>query len=71
MTLIRDVLAELLSMFLADARMTVAILLLVAGVAALLKFTMLSPAGIGGFFLVGCLAIVVEATVRETRNRKS
>ncbi|MBV8120625.1 MAG: hypothetical protein JO081_11895 [Alphaproteobacteria bacterium] len=70
MTIIRDVLKELLGMFLADARLTIAILLLVAVVAGVISAL---PAGsllTGGALLFGCLAILVEAVSREARTRQ-
>jgi hypothetical protein len=69
MKIIQEVLAELFSMFWADARMTSAILLLVGLCALLLKFTGLSPIWIGLLLLAGALAIVAEAALRETNKR--
>ncbi len=70
MTLLRDIAKELLGMFLADARLTGAILalvLLVAGLVSSLGVELLIG---GGTLLVGCLAILVEAAVREARHRR-
>jgi hypothetical protein len=69
MTIIRDVLKELFGMFLADARLTMAILLLVAVVAGVVAA--LHPGSLltGGALLFGCLAILVEAVNREARTR--
>ena len=69
MKIIQEVLAELFSMFWADARMTTTILLLVATAAALVNFTSVNSILIGVLLLLGCLAIVIEAAVRETRKR--
>ena len=69
MKIIQEVLVELFSMFWADARMTTTILLLVAISAALLNFTSIDTILIGSLLLLGCLAIVIEAAVRETRKR--
>jgi len=70
MTLLRDIAQTLLGMFLTDARLTIAILALVALVAGLiLKLGVDSLVG-GGILLAGCLVILVEAAVRETRRRK-
>jgi hypothetical protein len=70
MKIFQDVLAELFSMFWADARMTTTILVLVAAIAALLKFTSLSPIAGGSLLLLGCLGIIAEVTLRETRKRR-
>ena len=71
MKIIQEVLAELFSMFWADARMTTSILLLVAIAATLLNYTSINPLVAGGLILLGCLATVVEAAFRETRKRLS
>jgi len=71
MKIIQEVLAELFSMFWADARMTTSILILVAIAATLLNYTSINPLVAGGLILLGCLATVVEAAFRETRKRLS
>lgn len=71
MKIIQEVLAELFSMFWADARMTTSILILVAIAATLLNYTSINPLVAGGLILFGCLATVVEAAFRETRKRLS
>lgn len=70
MTLLRDIASELLGMFLADARLSVAILLLVLVVAALVDGMGLGPLIGGAALLVGCIAILVEAAVRESRRHR-
>jgi hypothetical protein len=69
MKIIQEVLAELFSMFWADARMTAAILVVVVIAGALVNFTAINRPLIGVLLLFGCLAIVIEAAVRETRKR--
>jgi len=69
MKILQEVFAELFSMFWADARMTSAILILVAITAALIKFTAINSIWIGAMLLIGCLAIVFEAALRETYKR--
>jgi hypothetical protein len=68
MSILVDVAKELLGMFLADARLATATLLLVAIVAALLAGHV-EPLFGGAVLLLGCLALLVEATVREARHR--
>ena len=74
MTIFLDVLKELWSMFVGDARLTIAILVLTGVVALSIRWHLidpeLHPLVAGGALLVGCLAILVEATVRETRSRR-
>ena len=69
MDIIKDVLAELFSMFVTDARLTLATLLLVALAAILIMVFHVEPLISGGVLLVGCFAIVIEATIRETKSR--
>ena len=69
MKIIQDVLAELFSMFWADARMTISILVLVGAAALLLHFTSMPSAWVGLLILLGCLVIVLEAALRETHKR--
>ena len=71
MKIIQDVLAELFSMFWADARMTISILFIAAIAAALLNYTSLNPHIIGGLILSACVATVIETTFREARKRPS
>jgi len=70
MTLLGDVARELLGMFLADARLTGATLALVALVAGLILSLGVQPLIGGGALLIGCLAILTEAVVREARRRR-
>lgn len=69
MRILGEVLKELLGMFLADARLSLATLFLVAGVAGLIAVFRVEPILGGGILLLGCLAILVEAASREARAR--
>jgi hypothetical protein len=70
MTLLRDIASKLVGMFLADARLTGAILALAAIVAGLVISIGIDSL-IGGFaLLIGCHLILVEAVVREARRRR-
>jgi hypothetical protein len=66
-TILRDVAAELVGMFLGDARLALATLLLVA-VAGVLARWQGAPLLAGGVLLLGCLAIVVGAAVHRARR---
>ena len=69
MKIIQEVAVELFSMFMADARMTIVTLILVAVAAAALSFISINSVWIGAALLVGCLVNVVEAATREKRLR--
>jgi hypothetical protein len=69
MTILKDVFAELLSMFITDLRLTITTLLLVAFVAVLTMGLGVSTPLAGAILLCGSVAIVIEATIRETRHR--
>jgi hypothetical protein len=66
MSIIADAFKELLSMFLADARLSTAILFLVATIAGLIACG-LAPVLGGGFLLLGCMAILIDAALRGAR----
>jgi hypothetical protein len=68
-SIVGDVAKELLGMFLADARLTLSILVLVAIAAGLVDWLSLSPVVGGGLLVVGSLLILVEAVVRESKQR--
>jgi hypothetical protein len=70
MKIIQEVAAELFSMFMADARMTMNTIGLVIAVAGLLRYSSISPAWAGAFLLLGCIVNVVDAAAREKRARR-
>lgn len=70
MSIITEVAKELLGMFLADARLTCATLVLVVLVAALALIFHVEPLWAGGVLLLGCVAILVETATREARIRR-
>ena len=70
MTLLREIARELVGMFLADARLTLAILTLVAIVAGLILALGLDPLLGGGALLLGCHLILIETAFREARRRR-
>ncbi|TAZ44274.1 hypothetical protein ELH75_36790 [Rhizobium leguminosarum] len=72
MSVIGDVLKELVSMFVADARLTLAILVLVATVAAMRHvFPAISPLTGGWILLAGCLVITIAVTALHAQQVKS
>lgn len=68
MTLLKDVLQELTGMFLGDARLSVAILLVVAVTAGMIELTAVEPLLAGGILLAGCLVVLLEAVRRRARE---
>jgi len=70
MTILRDVLAELVGMFLGDAWLATAVLALVAVVAMLVDFAGLDALVGGAGLLIGCLAILTIVTAAEARQRR-
>lgn len=69
MTLLADIAKGLVGMFLADARLSGAVLALVLVVVVLTKVLELEPLIGGGVLLAGCLAILAAAAYREARRR--
>ncbi len=69
MKILQEVVVELFSMFMADVRMTIFTLLLVAMAATFLNFTSINTVWIGAAFFIGCLVTVIQAVVREKRIR--
>ena len=70
-SLVRDVLSELVGMFLGDARMAAAILAVVAVAALAVRATGLPAIAGGAILLVGCVAVLVLGVRREARRRAS
>ena len=67
MTMLKEIIAELIGMFMADARLTLAVLAIVAGAAALIELGGVDPLGAGGLLLVGCLGLLIENVHRSAR----
>lgn len=66
MTILKDVFAELCGMFAGDARLSAAVLAIVALAALLIEIARLDALVGGGVLLLGCLAVVVEAVRRAS-----
>jgi hypothetical protein len=67
MTMLKEILAELIGMFMGDARLTVAVLTIVAVAAASIELAGIDPLGAGGILLVGCLGLLIENVRRSAR----
>ncbi|KAB2788956.1 hypothetical protein F9L06_25900 [Brucella anthropi] len=71
MTVIKDVFKELFSMFVADVWLTLAVLILVLGIALGVHTTPMSMhLPLGFVMLAGCILIIITVTVRYTRRMK-
>ncbi|WP_189990805.1 hypothetical protein [Thalassobaculum fulvum] len=69
MEILKEVVAELVKMFVADARLSVAVLILVGAVALLLDVGHAAPLIGGAVLLGGCLAILAAVTAATARRR--
>ena len=67
MTMLKEIIAELIGMFMGDARLTLAVLAIVAGAAALIELVGVDPLDAGGLLLVGCLGLLIENVHRSAR----
>ena len=70
MTILGDVFKELFKMFVADLRLTLAILGGVELVAILINKGVLGPIGAGLALTAGCVLVLGETVLRETHRRK-
>jgi len=70
MTIIKDVLTELFAMFVGDARLTAALLVVVAITAAMVDIMGLPDLAGGSVLLLGSLGVLVESVRREARHRR-
>jgi len=67
MSLLKEIGAELIGMFFGDARLTIALLLLIAVAGALIELTGIDPL-VGGIVLIlGCPALLI-ANLRRARR---
>lgn len=70
MSILRDVLAELFSMFVADARLTAAILAVVAGAAVMIDVARLPALAAGAALLIGTIVVLVASVCAAARRGK-
>jgi hypothetical protein len=69
MSILGEVFKELLKMFVADFRLTLAILGGVGVVAILIGTGAIAPLIGGPLLILLCAAVLIEAVLRETRHR--
>lgn len=68
--MLKELLFELVGMFVGDAALTLAILVVVAVTAVLVDLARIEPLIGGGVLVVGCLVALVE-NVRRSARRKA
>jgi len=67
MTMLKEVVAELISMFVAERRLTIAVLGVVTVAGWLANFTDLDPLVAGTMMLLGCLILLIESVWRSAK----
>jgi hypothetical protein len=67
MTVLRELAAELIGMFVGEKRLTVAVLAIVAAAGSLVDFTNLNSLVGGALLLFGCLVLLIESVCRSAR----
>jgi hypothetical protein len=67
MTMLKELAAELIGMFVGETRLTISVLTLVAMAGSLVDLIGLDPLLGGAALLFGCLILLVESVVRSAR----
>lgn len=67
MMMLRELAAELLGMFIAEKRLALAILAIVAVTGSLVDFSGLDPLVGGALLVFGCLVLLIESVCRSAR----
>jgi hypothetical protein len=67
MTVLKEVVAELIGMFVGEKRLTIAALTVVTIAGCLVDFTGLDPLVGGTVLLFGCLILLIESVCRSAR----
>jgi len=67
MTVLKEVVAELISMFFGERRLTIAVLGVVTVAGCLANFTDLDPLVGGTMMLLGCLILLIESVWRSAK----
>jgi hypothetical protein len=67
MTVLKEVVAELMSMFVGERRLTIAVLVVVTVAGCLANFTDLDPLVGGTMMLLGCLILLIESVWRSAK----
>lgn len=67
MTMLKELAAELIGMFVAEKRLAIAVLAIVAVAGSLVDFAGLNPLAGGAALLFGCLILLIESVCRAAR----
>ena len=67
MTMLKELAAELIGMFVGETRLTISVLAIVAAVGSLVDFIDLDPLLGGAALLFGCLILLIESVCRSAR----
>lgn len=71
MKILKELAAELLGMFVAEKRLAMAVLAIVAVAGSLVDFAGLNPLVGGAILLFGCLTLLIESVCRSARTGAS
>jgi hypothetical protein len=71
MTMIKELAAELVGMFVAEKRLAIAVLAIVAMAGSLVDLAGLNPLIGGTALLLGCLIVLIESVCRAARGGAS
>jgi len=69
MTILRDLAAELVGMFIGDRRLTIAVLAIVAATGLSIDFAGLEPLAGGAILLLGCPVLLIDNVRRSAALR--
>jgi len=67
MTVFKEVVAELIGMFVGEKALTIAVLMVVATAGGLVDFAGVTPLVGGAVLLFGCLILLIESVCRSAR----
>ena len=67
MTMVKELAAELIGMFVAEKRLAIAVLAVVVAAGSLVDFAGLNSLVGGGVLLFGCLMLLIESVCRAAR----
>jgi hypothetical protein len=67
MTMLKELVAELIGMFVGETRLTISVLAIIAAVGSLVDFVGLDPLLGGAALLLGCLILLIESVCRSAR----
>ena len=71
MSVLKELAGELVGMFVAEKRLAIAVLVIVAVTGSLVDLAGLNPLVGGAMLLLGCLMLLIESVCRAARGRVS